>query len=65
MRAGAPFLQEIVGTGGEDSIDAEFTVARQRKIRQKVIRKIEQNFNANSVILPRLSIPIKSLKFKC
>jgi hypothetical protein len=55
----------FVGTGGEDSIDAKFTVARLRKIRQKVIRKIEQNFSANGIILPRLSIPIKSLKFKC
>jgi hypothetical protein len=62
MSASAPF----VGTGGGgNSIDAEFTVARRRKIRQKVIRKIEQNCSANSIILPRLSIPIKSLKFKC
>jgi hypothetical protein len=49
MSASAPF----VGTrgGGGDSIDAEFTVARQQKIRQKVIRKIEQNCSVNSVIL--------------
>jgi hypothetical protein len=31
----------------------------------KSFRKIEQNCSANSTILPRLSIPIKSLKFKC
>jgi hypothetical protein len=65
MSASAPFLQEIVGTGGGDSIDAEFTVARQQKIRRKVIRKIKQNFSANGVIIPCLSILTKSLKFKC
>jgi hypothetical protein len=40
MSASAPF----VGTrgGGRDSIDAEFTVARRRKIRQKVLEKLNR-----------------------
>jgi hypothetical protein len=39
-----PFTGSCENRGGEGSIDAEFTVARQRKICQKVIRKYEQNF---------------------
>jgi hypothetical protein len=70
MSANSPPLQEVVGRGGggQGSIDAEFTVARQQKIHQKVIRKLSRILAQIASLSHLYPYPLNvftRLKFKC